>query len=97
MTRRPPSRFTRLIASGAERLGVDPQRAIVVYESLLSELYGGETVRFCAAMTPPSSRIARQRRIASSLAAGEPVVVIAQREHVSVRWVQRLRKNTKEK
>lgn len=97
MTRRPPSRFTRLIASGAERLGVDPQKAVVVYESLMSEMYGGETLRFCAAMTPPSSRIARQRRIASSLAAGEAVVVIAQRERVSVQWVRRLRKNIAEK
>lgn len=96
MTRRPPSRFTRLIASGAERLGVDPQKAVAVYESLLSELYGGETLRFCAAMTPPSSRIARQRRIASSLAAGERLEVIAQRERVSVRHVRRLRKNTSE-
>lgn len=94
MPKRPPSRFTRLIATGAARLGVDPQQAVVVYETLLCELYGGETVRFCAAMTPPSTKLARQRRILNALQAGEPVCSIAQRERVSTRHVRRLRKNT---
>lgn len=94
MTSRPPNRFTRLIATGATRLGVDPQQAVVVYETLLCELYGGETVRFCAAMTPPSTKLARQRRILNALQAGEPACSIAQRERVSDRHVRRLRKNT---
>lgn len=94
MPKRPPSRFTRLIATGAARLGVDPQQAVVVYETLLCELYGGETVRFCAAMTPPSTKLARQRRILNALQAGEPACSIAQRERVSAQWVRRLRRNT---
>jgi hypothetical protein len=94
MNNRQPSRFTRLIATGAARLGVDPQQAVVVYETLLCELYGGETVRFCAAMTPPSTKLARQRRIVSALLAGDPVCAIAQRERVSAQWVRRLRRNT---
>lgn len=94
MTKRQPSRFTRLIAAGAARLGVDPQQAVVVYETLLCELYGGETVRFCAAMTPPSTKLARQRRILNALATGEAAVTIAQREKVSARWVRMLRRNT---
>ena len=96
---RAPSILTRAIALGvAEACRVvnlrDDQAAVIdecIHRAVCDE-HGGGGMR--VPVTPPQTRLARRLRILAALLAGEAVVVIAQREHVSARWVRQLRRTT---
>jgi hypothetical protein len=101
MTRR-PSILTRAIALGVAEARArvvdlrDDQAALIeecIHRALCAE-HGGGYVN--VAKVPPPTKLARQRRIVASLQVGEAVVAIAQREHVSARWVRMLRRNRSE-
>lgn len=102
--------LARIIAIAADRLAQDPcipaetreafrQTAVCVFEGAVVDLVGGDSWRTAGHsmrgwVIAPSSRKARRGRILTALAAGEPASSVAQREHVSARWVRALRSKT---
>lgn len=70
-------------------LGAIRQELPGVIEQLLSAMYPGETVRFYARKRS-GDRGERDRRIAAALVAGDPPALVAAREGLSLRQVQRI-------
>lgn len=98
---KPISMLTVIITAAADRLAQDSRipvenreafraSAISVMHQQWSDLFGGERVRMWTARTWSGERKDRQRRILAAIAAGEAAKVIAGRERVSERWVQKL-------
>lgn len=103
MTGAKESMLTRIIAASAERLAQDPripleareafrQAAVTTMHGLWSSAFGGETawVRLYVPRRDAPQREARRRRILAALAAGELPARVADREGVTLRWVQKL-------
>lgn len=103
ISQRRPSMFRQLIRGAASRIAADPcipdenraalaQHAEHVIWHQWRELFGGDVVNLRAPDIEPGEREARAMRIAAARAAGEPVSVIARREHLhpaSVRKIAR--------
>lgn len=98
---KPRSLLQTIIASAAERLSMHPSipvenreafryTAVHIIEQQISAVIGSDSLMISGWVMPPSQRLQRRERIASSLLAGESVRAIAQRELVSQRWVFRL-------
>jgi len=62
-----------------------------VIETVMRELYSGETLRLYVSKTPSDDRVQRDRRIGAALATGETPASIAKREMVSKRHLRRIR------
>jgi hypothetical protein len=56
-----------------------------------ADSFGGERVRVWVAGLSDVERAARRARILAAIDAGEPLLSIAKRERVRLRWVQKLR------
>jgi hypothetical protein len=106
---RPQSVLTQVIEAIAHRLAQHPDipvcnrdafraNATSVMHQQWASVFGGESVwlRLYVPNMPSSAREIRRARILSALAAGEPKAVVAKRERVSLRWVQRLAADSSE-
>jgi hypothetical protein len=93
----------RIIAGGAERLAkrwdVPAENreafiaaAVSIFEQQVCDILGGDSVRLNGWIMPPSQRQARRDRILSAMRDGDDLHAIASRELVSLRWVQKLRR-----
>lgn len=60
-------------------------------EETIRSVLGCDTVQLTGWVIAPSERQARRERILAAIVAGEAAGVIASRELVSVRWVEKLR------
>ena len=101
MTKRPPI-YVQLFTAGAQRLA-DVQRvpaeqrgqfveaALRCFGGVLSQQFGGETVRLRAPRTPSHERLAQRLRINAALRLGESVQAIAHRECISPGHVRKIR------
>lgn len=90
-----------IIAGAAERLAAHPSipaanreafraTAVSIIEQQISAVIGGDTLRITGWVMPPSARQDRRDRIEAALQAGESPKVIAGRELVSRRWVEKV-------
>jgi hypothetical protein len=62
-----------------------------VIETVMRELYSGETLRLYVSKRPTEDRAQRDRRIGAALASGEAPESVAKRESVSKRHVFRVK------
>jgi Mor family transcriptional regulator len=102
MTQRDPPILTRLIRAAAERLAHDAcipdanreafrQTCASLLHAQFSLHFGGE--RIYAPRESSWLRMERRQRIEQALQRGDTPPQVARREGVSLRWVQRVRKD----
>lgn len=102
MTKRPPPISVRLFTAVAQQLACVrrvpadqlPQFVEDVVRCsgrVLSQQFGGETVRMFAPRTPNHDRMAQRLRINAALRMGESVAAIAHRENISPGHVRKIR------
>jgi hypothetical protein len=102
MTKRPPPISVRLFTAFAqsqaecERVPADKrqqfvERAVRCFSTVLSQQFGGQTVRMFASRRPNHDRMAQRLRINAALRLGESVAAIAHREGISPGHVRKLR------
>lgn len=94
--------LAKLLGAVAERLASDPsippanrmayrETVISVFSAQLSSMFGGEEVRFYVPKAATDLRVARDERIATAIAAGEPPATVAKRENITERHVRNIR------
>jgi len=97
---KPRNPLLDVIDSIAERMSLDPSipderraafrlNAVHVGQQMVAAIIGGDLVY--GWVMPPGQRLERRERVEAALVRGESVKVIAGRELVSRRWVEKVR------
>jgi hypothetical protein len=95
------SRNSNLLRTMAEQAASHPriEQAVLgalraelpnLIEQMLSQMCGGETLRMYVRKRPAHAKTERNLRIQAAAAAGTPLAMISEREHLTLRQVQRI-------